>query len=576
MSRSLQSLRDLRTFLPAAAAAVVLALPAARAADAQQPAFEQPRPLGQQLSLDQRRRIDSVFAHLDRTDSPGCVVGISLSGRMVYTRGYGMSDLQHRIALGPNSIFHVASISKQFTALSVALLAEEGKLSLDDDVRRHVPEVPDLGVKLTVRQLIHHTSGLRDQWGLLAYAGWRGDDVITEQDVLRITARQRGLNFRPGDEYVYSNTGYTLLAVIVQRVSGQSLRRFAHERFFEPLGMRDTHFHDDHTMIVPGRTSAYQPRQGVPGAWQISIPVFDTYGATSLFTTAEDLLRWMAHLDAPRIGSPALWRAAVTSGVLNDGTPINYGYGLSIGRWRGQEVIGHSGADAGYRADALRLPAHGLAIAVLCNAANGNPGALLLRVAEALIGDKLPRIVEARAIPHQASPAALARWVGTYRDTVSHAVLRVRVSGDSLFFNNQHRPLGSDTTAPAPNGNGFAALRAGASGVPVIAIEPKGLREVRWVRQEPGVTTPEALRAFAGSYRGDELDITYEIALRDSVLVRTHRKLNDGPLVTAGRDAFTLGGTTYLFTRDRRGRVTGFTINDGRIRGVRFVRVPTP
>src|SRR5688572_23869827 len=215
-----------------------------------------------QLPSATQRRVDSVFMHLDRTDSPGCVVGISQQGRPVYQRGYGMSDLQHRIALGPQSIFHVASISKQFTALSVALLAEEGKLSLDDEVRKHITELPDYGTPITVRQLIHHTSGLRDQWNLLSYAGWRGDDVITERDVLDIVTRQRGLNFKPGDEYLYSNTGYTLLAIIVQRVSGKSLREFADERFFAPLGMRDTHFHDDHTMIVPGRTAAYQPRGG--------------------------------------------------------------------------------------------------------------------------------------------------------------------------------------------------------------------------------------------------------------------------------------------------------------------------
>ena len=526
-----------------------------------------------QLPAVTQRRVDSVFAHLAATDSPGCVVGISQQGRLVYQRGYGMSDLQHRIALGPQSIFHVASISKQFTALSVALLAEEGKLSLDDEVRKHVPELPDYGVKLTVRQLIHHTSGLRDQWNLLSYAGWRSDDLITERDVLNIVARQKGLNFRPGDEYVYSNTGYTLLAIIVQRVAGQSLRAFADERFFAPLGMRDTHFHDDHTMIVPGRTSAYQPRPGVPGGWRISIPVFDTYGATSLFTTAGDLLTWMAHMDSPRIGSPALWRAAVTSAQLNDGTPTNYGYGLSVNRWRGQDVIGHGGADAGYRANIERFPQHGLAIAVLCNISTANPGGLSRSVATVLLDDKLPRpLVNVRAMPHKASPDALERWVGVYRDTVSHQVARLRVSGDSLFVGNQHVPLGSDTTGTPGEGPNWVALRMRADGRSTISVQPRGLRQVTYVRQDPAITTPAALAAFAGSYLSDELDTRYEIVLRDSTLVRTHRKMNDATLMPAGGDVFTYGGTTVLFTRDRRGRITGFTINDGRVRGVRFVR----
>ena len=195
---------------------------------------------------------------------------------------------------------------------------------------------------------MHHTSGLRDQWQLLGYAGWRHDDLITEDDVLGIVARQKALNFKPGDEWIYSNTGFTLLAVIVKRVSGKSLHDFAQERIFAPLGMRETHFHDDHTMIVLRRTSAYEPRAG--GGWKISIPVFDTYGATSLFTTASDLLKWMANLDVPTVGNASLVAAAQTSGVLNDGTPIGYGYGLTVGKYRTLTAIGHGGADAGYRA----------------------------------------------------------------------------------------------------------------------------------------------------------------------------------------------------------------------------------
>ncbi len=532
-----------------------------------------PRAASAQLTATERLRVDSVFARFDRTESPGCAVGISQRGRPVYVRGYGMADLQNRIAIAPTSIFHVASISKQFTAISVALLAEEGKLSLDDDVRKHVSELHDYGVKLTVRQLIHHTSGLRDQWNLLRYAGWRGDDVITEGDVLDIISRQRGLNFKPGDEYVYSNTGYTLLAVIVKRVSGKSLREFAEERIFAPLGMRDTHFHDDHTMIVPGRTSAYEPRSG--GGWSISIPVFDTYGATSLFTTAEDLLTWEANLDTPRFGSPALWRAAATSAALNDGTPTNYGYGLVLARWRGQEAIGHNGADAGYRSAVERYPAHALAIAVLCNLANSNPGALLRSVATVLLEEKLPRPeVNVRAQPHVASRAALEKWVGTYRDTVSHFVLRVSLAGDTIRANGQTIALGSDTTGVLGTNPGWVALRAGPDGSMQIAVEPKALRTTRFIRQDAAVTTPAALAAFAGSYYSAELDVRYELVPRDSTLVRTQRKMEDATLLPAGRDAFTAAGTAVLFTRDKRGKVASFTVNDGRVRGVRFVRVP--
>lgn len=554
---------------PAVLALAALLLPFPTAAQVGLP--QAPRatgPLPRAVAL----RVDSVFAHLDRTTSPGCALGVSEGGRPVYQRGYGMADLQHGLAITPASIFHVASISKQFAAIAVALLAEEGKLSLDDDVRTHVPEVPDHGTRITVRQLIHHTSGLRDQWNLLAMAGWRfPDDLITERDVLAIVGRQRGLNFRPGDEWVYSNTGYTLLAVIVQRVSGQSLRQFAEARFFGPLGMRDTHFHDDHAMVVPGRTSAYVPAPG--GAWRISIPVFDTYGATSLFTTTADLLTWMAHLDRPTIGSEALWRAAQASGLLNDRTATNYGYGLSLGTWRGVRTVGHGGADAGYRAYVERYPEHGVAVAVLCNLATANPGALARGVAQVVLGDRLsPEEVTVRAVAHRPARPVLERWPGAYRDTVSQAVLRVVLRGDTLYANGQRLEFGSDSTATSSGIPGWVELRQRPGAPAAILMHPRGLRQAVFVRQPEAVAGRAALAAFAGEYASAELDVRYGIVLRDSVLVRTHRKLTDATLVPAGRDVFTTGGATLVFQRDRRGRVTGFTVSDGRVRGVRFGR----
>jgi CubicO group peptidase (beta-lactamase class C family) len=490
---------------------------------------------------------------------------------MAYTRGYGMADLQHRVAIGPQSIFHVASISKQFTAIAVALLAEEGRLSLDDDVRKHIPELPAYEAPITIRQLMHHTSGLRDQWNLLGYAGWRfPTDLITEQDVLQIVMRQKGLNFRPGAEYLYSNTGFTLLAMIVQRTSGQSLAQYAQARFFGPLGMRNTHFHDDYSMIVPGRTSAYAPREG--GGWRISIPTFDTYGATSLFSTAEDLLLWMANLDAPPAGAVEMLRAAQTSAVLTDGTPTNYGYGLTLNTWRGVRAIGHGGADAGYRAYVERYPDFGVAVAVLCNAANAGPNSLARAVAARVLEDRLPReMVEARAPEHLPSGAAREAWTGIYRDTVSQAVLRVRVAADSVYVNDARLSFGSDTTATTATMEGWYSLQSRGAAT-TIRINPKGTRQRVYVRQATALTN---VSLYAGTYASTELDVQYVLTVRDGTLRLSHRKLGEWTLQQAGRDVFTRsGGSTLVFQRDRRGRLTGFTLNDARVRGVSFVRVP--
>lgn len=526
------------------------------------------------LSDSVRTRIDAVFDRWDRTDSPGCAVGISRDGREVFTRGYGMADLQHGLAITPGSIFHVASVSKQFAAFAVGLLAEDGRLSLDDDVRRHVPELPELG-PITIRQMIHHTSGLRDQWQLLGYAGWRfPDDLITEDDVLRIVSRQKGLNFRPGDEWVYSNTGYTLLAVIVKRVTGQTLREFAHQRIFVPLGMTRTHFHDDHAMIVPGRTSAYEPRAG--GGWRISIPVFDTYGATSLFTTASDLLRWMANLDTPTVGSQRLVDALHRSGVLNDGTATQYGHGVALGTYRGVRTVGHGGADAGYRSNVERYPERGVAIAVLCNASPTAPNVLTRRIADIVLGlEGTPDTPAVDTVPRPSTREQKLRWVGTYRDTVTQQVVRIRLVGDSLVLGDGRALVTtSDTTVRTVGSGQGAVLRLENGEVRALVLLPRTTRDQVLKREAPFTPDRAALARFTGAYQSDELDVRYDVVLADSGLVLRHRKWNDRALVPASRDAFTSGfGGLMQFTRDRAGRVNGFTVADGRVRGVRFERV---
>src|SRR5438105_4945166 len=336
------------------------------------------------------RAIDRVFESWRDTDGPGCAVGVSRDGNIVLERGYGMANLETDTPIRPSSIFHVASVSKQFTAAAIMLLERDGKLSLDDNIRKYLPEIPDYGTPITIRHLLTHTSGLRDQWELLAFARGRfEEDRITEADVLDIVSRQTALNFKPGAEYAYSNTGFTLLGVIVKRVSGQSLRDFADERIFKPLGMTRTHFHDDYTMLVPGRTSAYEPRRGPGARWRVGIPNFDTYGPTSLFTTVGDLLKWEANLDRPVVGDARMFARMQVPTPLTTGDTSSYGFGLVMGNYRGGRVVEHNGADAGYRSYVGRFPDKGLAIAIACNAATANTTALARGVADAYLGSTL-------------------------------------------------------------------------------------------------------------------------------------------------------------------------------------------
>jgi CubicO group peptidase (beta-lactamase class C family) len=247
-------------------------------------------------------KVDAVFDRMAKPTSPGCSLAVMREGRVIYARGYGMDDLDHDVVITPSTVFHVASISKQFTAAAIALLEQDGKLSLDDDVRKYVPELPDLGPRITIRHLLHHTSGLRDQWDLLGLAGWRYSRVlITDDDVLRVMASQKALNFAPGSEFLYCNTGYTLLATVVARVSGLSFRRFTTDRLFTPLGMTRTHFRDDFGEIVKDQAYGYVP---AGDTFRLSVTNFDTAGATSLLTTVEDMARWDQNFFDARVGGP--------------------------------------------------------------------------------------------------------------------------------------------------------------------------------------------------------------------------------------------------------------------------------
>ncbi len=383
-------------------------------------------------------QVNSLFAEWDRPDAPGAAIAIIQNGETVYKQGYGMANLEYDIPISPSTIFHVASLSKQFTSFAINLLALEGKLSLDDEIQKHFPEFGDFGKPITLRHLRHHTSGLRDQWDLLALAGWRMEDVITEQDILDIAWMQRELNFEPGSEYLYCNTGYTLLAVIVKRVSGLTLREFTQERIFDRLGMTNTHFHDDHRMIVPNRAYSYAPRED---GFEHRILSFANVGTTSLFTTVEDLAKWDQNFYEPVVGGTEAVELLHDRFVLNDGTTIAYAAGLSIGDYRGLKRVDHSGADAGYRAHILRFPGEQFTVTVLCNRGDANPGTLAYKIADIYLADRLgPVPVEQPATPNPPKAvialesSQLAEYTGDYFSDELTAIFAFTVREGKLIL----------------------------------------------------------------------------------------------------------------------------------------------
>ncbi len=528
---------------------------------------------------------------MDGPGLPGCALSVMREGEVVYEHGYGMANLEYGIPIAPHSVFHVASVSKQFTAFSIAMLEAEGKLSLDDDVRKYVPEVPDHGAPITIRHLIHHISGIRDQWDLLAMSGWRWEaDVVTQKDVLEVVSLQRGLNFEPGDEYLYSNTGYTLLAVIVERVSGQSLREFTSARIFEPLGMTATHFHDDHETIVINRAYAYAPDRspgaaagGFDGGLEQSIPDFDVVGASSLFTTVEDLARWDANFYSGKVGGTELIERLHTRGVLNGGAEIPYAFALAHGTHNGLATVGHGGADAGYRSNFLRYPEKELSVAVLCNFSASNPGGLARQVGEVYLGDQM---VEADGNDNadvdeiEVSEVELQSYAGMYWNSKTDRVARLAMRQGQLYqITNQRRrllPVAPGQFVVEGGGRLMIFENRGPDGgivlkVPADADDPQILQRV------PAADLDAAgLASYAGRYRSEELGTDYIVVVENRGLVIKHRKLDDRRLRPTYVDGFNAGGRVLRFTRDDAGEIDGFRLSTGRVWGVRFDRVALP
>ena len=389
--------------------------------------------------------LDKIFAAWN-ADTPGCAVGVAQGGKPVLAKAYGMADLEHGARNAADTIFEAGSVSKQFTAAAVALLAREGKLSLDDPVRKYLPEVPDYGAPLTIRHMLNHTSGLRD-WGSVAEIGGsaRATRVYTPPQVLEIVAHQSALNFTPGTRWSYSNTGYSLAAIIVECVSGMSFQRFSRERIFAPLGMDHTSWRDDYTRVLKDRAIAYDKQAD---GYHTQMPFENVVGNGGLLTTVGDLLKWNQNFATPVVGDAAFVAAQQQPGKFNDGTAHNYALGLEIDTYKGVPVVMHTGATAGYRSSLDRFPDQQLSVAVLCNAGNANapraamqvaelflPGAALQPSAPMSAGQPGPGWL---AVPARAADGPLSELAGTYTSEDAEASYAVAEEGGALVAHGRY------------------------------------------------------------------------------------------------------------------------------------------
>ena len=523
-------------------------------------------------------QVDKLFEKMDRTISPGCAVAAMRDGKILYQRGYGMADLDHNVPITADTVFHVASMSQQFTAAAILMLAQERKLSLDDEVRKYVPELPDFGAHVTLRQLVHHTSGLRDQWELLGLAGWRYSlDLITDDDVLSIMSRQKDLNFPPGSKYMYSNTGYTLLAQVVKRVSGHSFREFTTSRIFQPLGMRNTHFRDDHAEIVKNMAYGYVPAKDT---FRISITNFDTVGATSLLTTVEDLALWDENFYNPRVGGPEMIRQMLERGKLGDGEQLDYAFGLVIGKHRGLATVDHAGGDAGYRSDMIRFPDQHFTAVCLCNRADSNPSELTLQVAEIYLAKEMTAADKVDAGPGktvQLAPEKLAAKVGTYIKAEGGQTLSITLQDDKLHITPGAGEDSYEMNALSENDFRLATapidfkFEAPKPGGPLRLIVKHGEDKPEvFEAVSPFTPSTSELSSCVGFYYSEEIEPIYVMKIDDGKLVLHTLKNKPDTLRPITPDLFAGSIGTIRFKRNAQHQVSEFVLNGDQVRNMRF------
>ncbi|HEX8568285.1 MAG TPA: serine hydrolase domain-containing protein [Pyrinomonadaceae bacterium] len=537
------------------------------------------------------KKADAFLSQWDKNDMPGCGVGVVKDGKLVYKRAFGMANLDYDVPNTTSTLFNLASASKPFTAMSIALLAQQGKLSLDDDIRKYVPEIPKYDETVTIRHLIHHTSGIREYQALVLFGGLSPDNALNDKAVLNLLGRQKNISFKPGAKHQYSNSNYHLLGIIVARVSGKSLRAFAEENIFKPLGMKNTMFFDNRNEVVKNRASGYMV--GSDKSIRARASLFDLVGGGGVLTTVEDLYLWDQNFYAPKIGNKELIQLLTTPGTLNSGEEMGYAFGLFHNKYKGLPVIKHSGNMSGYRAQIVSFPEQKFTAIALCNNSAIFPSVIAEKLADIYLEGQLKPDVPSQKRVAETLPPAIAlpekealRYAGIYANLETGKVFKLGLKDGKLINSgllqneipvmpvSENRLLvveGANVTELNPVFNKSGAISE-------IKILTKSGKPDVFVPVKPPFDSPQQLSEYAGTYYSDEFDADYKLTLKGNNLVLQISENLEPQLTAAYADVFTTanGQINLSFTRDDKGKIAGFVFNsaaDGReVKGITFKR----
>jgi CubicO group peptidase (beta-lactamase class C family) len=518
-----------------------------------------------------QQRVDRIFAEYNRADSPGCALGVIRDGEFIYRKGYGTASLELAVPLSSGSVFNMGSVSKQFTAASLVLAAEQGYLSLDDNIRKYIPELPDYGQPITLREMLHHTSGFRDIAGLLKLSGRNLLDVHPTAELMDLIARQEALNFIPGAEYQYSNTNYFLLAEVVKRATRKPLAVFAAENIFQPLGMTHTRFDDDHTVVIPGRIPAYAP--GEKGSFLVAWSTnYDIVGAGGLMSSVDDLLLWDRNFYENRLGKGTLLKEMLTPGVLNGGKQISYALGLEIETYRGLPIVEHGGDRFGYHTDILRFPEQRFTVLCLCNLSGTNPTRLSRKVADIYL-EKSLQPAAGPPKPQNSGVSNPGSFAGEYLNSVDHSTVSFADSGGVLAIVN-----GASLQSIGPNRfrtpRGSIIAFDSSNNMMRVTIDTPDEPLFAGAKIERVHVGDADLAAYAGTYTSKELDATYKLSVEDGNLMLRNNWNPARKLVPLVRDEFDGGDYgTLVFHRNSGNRISGLSVFESRVRNLTFEKI---
>lgn len=529
-----------------------------------------------QIGQTQIDQIDSLFIDWNKPNHPGGSIGIMQNGQIVFSKAYGLASMEYLVPNTTATIFNIASVSKQFTAMGIVLLQEQGKLSYDDDIRKYLPELPDFGHTITIRHMLHHTSGLRSLHGMLRLAGWRSDDSRTNEDLNRFMKNQQDLNFIPGDQYLYCNTGYMLMVNIIEKVTGEKFPKWMKETIFEPLGMMDSYVEDNYSAIVANNATSYY--QGETDKFERAIEYWGYVGSGNMHSTTNDLLKWLKNFYNPQENWEASFKAMQTFDELNDGSANNYAFGVIIDEHLGHNIIQHSGGIGGFRSFVSVYPANKLSIAVLTNFSSSSSGLKANQIAEIL----LPKVELSNNKTAKKNTALkqiklsneqLIKYESHYWNDKNNYARKIYVRNDTLRY---FRSTSSESPIVPVGKDEFQMLGVsvdlkvkfemnGDSRSMIVTVDDRP--PSNFYAYQSVIPNHEERMSYTGKFYSPELETSYDIYLKNDTLFAHHPRLGDFKMSIVKKDVLESEWPLSMskYKRDQNDEIIGISVSNGRV-----------